>query len=397
MKKILSMFTCCCIIFALAACSQEAAPTQQPTTTQAPTTEATVPTTLATEPTAPISTAVYSAPLAYVSMPPITEAEVSGNTTLSYYAYPAMSVVLPDADVAEVVKLDLLNRIDATTQTAQTVHAAAKKDYSGQSDWYNYYMDVSYEVKRLDQNVLSVFGTEAAFDGSPNSTTIGVSANYDLSTGASLSLKSILFPDFSADILADLIVDGLNNYDETTLLPGYKEVIDQMFSTNVPVESWYFDNTGLCFYFAPYEIAPHSMGIIYSHVPYSSLSGLMKEAYFPMEDLAYSGNVEITSMNKLENNVLDAFDQFGELTIGEGGNKFLLTTNGSVLNLQIYEAYESFDGGNIIPSKMLFASAGMGPTHAVILDIPTETSLLYITYESNGETVSTKFFVSKEQ
>ena len=189
----------------------------------------------------------------------------------------------------------------------------------------------------------------------------------------------------------------MKNYDETTLLPGYKEVIDQMFSTNVPVESWYFDNTGLCFYFAPYEIAPHSMGIIYSHVPYSSLSGLMKEAYFPMEDLAYSGTVEIASMNKLENNVLDAFDQFGELTIGEGGNKFLLTTNGSVLNLQIYEAYESFDGGNIIPSKMLFASAGMGPAHAVILDIPTETSLLYITYESNGETVSTKFSVSAEQ
>jgi len=392
MKQILALILCCCMMFAMAACAEKPAPTQPSTTAQTETTATTVPTTESTEPTIPLSTAVYKAPLACVSLPVITETEKNGTTTLSYYSYPGLSLVLPDADVAEVVKLDLMNRIGSTATAAQAIHEAAKRDYSNQSDWYNYYMDVSYGVERLDQNVLSLFGTESTFDGSPSSTTIGVSANYDLSTGTSLTLKSIMFPDFSADVLTDLIIEGLAEYDTASLLPGYEEVIEQMFSTNVPVESWYFSSTGLCFYFAPYEIAPQSMGIIYSHIPYTSLNGLMKEAYFPMDDLVYAGTVSISPLDELDSEVLESFEQFGELTIGEGGTKYLLTADGSVLNLRIYEA--TTDNA---PGKTLHASAGMGPGNAVLLDLPSEITTLQVSFESNGETILTSFSVPTEQ
>lgn len=383
MKQYLSILISCCLILALTACSQEAAPTQQPTTTQTATTAATVPTTVETEPTVPISSAVYVEPLSCVSLPVITETEVSGTTTLAYYSYPTVSILLPDADVAEVVKLDLLNRIDASAKAAQATIEAAKKDYTGQSDWYHYYTDVSYGVQRLDTNVLSVFGTESTFDGTPNSTTIGVSANYDLSTGGCLTLKSIMFPDFSADVLVELIVEGLSDYDESTLLPDYKEVISQMFATNVPVDSWYFDRTGLCFYFAPYEIAPHAMGIIYSHIPYASLSGLMKEAYFPVEDFVYSGSINVSVMNEVATESTEKYTQFGELTVGKGGAKYLLSAKGSILDLRIYELKE-----DNTPGKMLFASAGIGPDIAVLLDLPTDMNGLYVSFISNEETVT---------
>lgn len=397
MKKIFTMILCCCILLSLTACGEEPAPIQDATTSSPTTQAATVPSTTATEATEPISSAVYSGALAAITMPVITETETDANgTIISYYSYPDVSVTLPDGDVAQVIELDLLNRIDSTSKAAEQIHAAAKSDYSGQDDWYNYFLDVSYTVERLDQNVLSLYGKEAAFDGSPSSATVGVSVNYDLTTGSALTLQSIMYADFSADVLSQLIVEGLSSYEESTLFQGYEDVIDQMFSTNIPVESWYFSNTGLCFYFAPYEIAPNAMGIIVSEIPYSALSGLMKDAYFPTEELVYSGSVQAEAMTGIQNETLKNYAQFGELSLGDGGQKYLLTVSGSVLNLRIH-ALTKDGSGNHIAGKMLYATAGMGPTDAVIMDLPTDCNGLYFVYESNGKPSTTLFSLPAEQ
>jgi len=111
-----------------------------------------------------------------------------------------------------------------------------------------------------------------------------------------------------------------------------------------------------------------------------------------MDDLVYAGTVSISPLDELDSEVLESFEQFGELTIGEGGTKYLLTADGSVLNLRIYEA--TTDNA---PGKTLHASAGMGPGNAVLLDLPSEITTLQVSFESNGETILTSFSVPTEQ
>ena len=50
---------------------------------------------------------------------------------------------------------------------------------------------------------------------------------------------------------------------------------------HVSSASWYFSDTGMHFYFSPYEIAPYVVGEVDIEIPYAELRGILKEEYFP--------------------------------------------------------------------------------------------------------------------
>lgn len=380
MKRLTILLICSCITLCFAACTDN---TVVPTTslhTTAPSYETSTPTTVEN------STAEYEGPLASVSMPVITEVKYSeSNIPISYYSYQNISVILPDADVAESITLDMLNRIDATVAAADNIHTAAQAAYTGQADWNPYFYTITHKVTRLDQNVLSFYGNETSFDGSPRSATASISANYDLTTGTPLSLGAIFYEDYSADAICDLIIEGLSSYSEGELFSDYTDIIHQMFSTNTPVESWYFSDTGLCFYFAPYEISAFASGTIISEIPYDKLSGLLNDVYFPVEELVYSGTVKFEPITSENISTLDDFSQFGEVVLEEGSEKLLICVDGSVSDLRI--SLKQDDHHNA--ETMVFSSSGLGSTDAILVEAPAETfSNLVISYRSNGELVS---------
>lgn len=383
MKRYISLLLCAALALCLCACQKA------PDATTAGTTIPTAPTeTTGTTPTNPEqdASAIYDAPMASVSMPLTIETQKAENdTTIAYYTHQDVSLTLPDADVAGAIMLDLLNRIDKTRAEAENVFTSAKADYNGQDNWYPYSYAITYQSMRLDQNVLSFFGTEGCFDGSPRSMSAGISITYDLTTGEPLSLRGILHEENYADTLCDLIIAGLKNSKSDNLFSDYESIIRAKFSTNVPVESWYFSEEGLCFYFAPYEIAAYTAGTVVSEIPYASLNGLLKDQYYPGESLEYSGALTAKQISQDDTKAMDAYSQFAEVILDPEGEQILIATDGSVSNIRVNYAIENAACG--VTQSTVLTLAGMGPTDAIILTMDDDAldGRITITFDSFGQ------------
>lgn len=343
--------------------------------------EASTETTVATE---PLNTAEYDAPLTCISLPYTTEELKDGETALATYRFPTPSVILSDAEISQEITLDLLNRIDQSAATAKSVFDNAKADFSGQASWYPYYYHLQYEPIRLDRNVLSLYVTEAVFDGSPRSASAYWSLNYDLATGATLSLPDILREDYSADLMVSLIVEGLDGYSEDELFPEYKDVISGIFFTNTTTTQWYFTEAGISFYFTPYEIGPYASGVIVSEIPYEKLLGTLKEEYFPMEQLDCIGTPEISKLSD-PLAASEQFTQLGDLHLTAEGETYLFTIDGSALNIRIKEKYVSPAHPGEDASVIVYSSAGMGPKDGLLITSDAEKlDMLTASWNSAG-------------
>jgi len=387
MKRSICLILCLCMLLCLLGCSQFPAPTNTPITAATTVPETTTATQLVQTEQEQEASAVYDAPMASVALPLTVETEKNDGKTIAYYTHQDISVTLPDADVAQAVTLDLLNRIDQTRDAAETLFETARSDYSGQDSWYPYSYAITYTPMRFDQNVLSLFGTEISFNGSPRSVHNAISANYDLTTGEPLTLRGILHEENFADALCDLILNGLTT-DKDTLFSDYESIIRDKFFTNVPVDSWYFSDTGLCFYFAPYEIAAYSAGTVVSEIPYELLSGLLKDTYFPAEKLTYSGT--ILAQTVTDTAVLDAYAQFAEVTLGDGEQKLLITTDGSVSNVYLHYATGNAESG--VTDAVILTLPGMGPKDAILAELSADFPLenLSISFNSYGQAQTLK-------
>lgn len=384
MKKIIALLLCISIV-ALAACTQSPAGES----TSASTASTSAQQTFSPDPTGDdaeeLPSAVYEGAMAAVSLPPILEiTRGEDEKAIAYYTHQDVLITLPDADVAQAITLDLLNRIDQTRSAADKVTAAAASDYSGQSSWYPYSYTIVFQPMRLDQNVLSFFGTETSYDGGPRSVYNVLSSNYDLTTGETLSLRTIFHEKNFADTVCDLIVSGLSAYGSDVLFSDYESIIQGKFSTNVPVDSWYFTDSGLCFYFAPYEIAPFSAGVVVSEIKYEALSGLLKDEYFPSEKLSYSGSILVQAISEGDTALLEQFSQFAEVSMEPGTQQLLIYTDGSVSNLRLTYTPDPDSG---VAEMTVLTLAGMGPSDAILVEVSTETAVedLSVSFESFGQ------------
>ncbi len=386
MKKLLLCTVCVLAVLFCAACSfivpDQTQQTSQPTT-QA-TTEATVEST-----TPPTYDVTYRAPLAAISLPAISEQTLAEDGRLIFtYTYQDISLVIQEAEIAETIAIDFLNRTDFANTAAHTVAQAAQTAYDGTADWEPFFYSSTFVPKRLDQSVLSLYGTETSYDGAPRSTSTNTAVSYDLLTGNALTLKDILESDFSADALIRLIVNALSELaSQDILFADYEYVITELFSTNTPAENWYFTSEGLCFFFTPYEIAPYNAGTVLAQIPYSALTGLLKDQYFPAELPELSGEPVVEDFTQAD---LSRFTQFADAVLDEEGDEYLLSSNGALTNLRLEMGTYSADGV-FTAEHTVFAAATVCTGDAVMIQATADTAdALWLTYESQGKTISQK-------
>jgi hypothetical protein len=91
-----------------------------------------------------------------------------------------------------------------------------------------------------------------------------------------------MHPDASKEDFITIILEKLSQIaEESDLFQGYEDGVRSRLGGDENLyEDFYFTSTGLCFYFAPYEIAPYASGIITVEIPYSELTGLIYDGYF---------------------------------------------------------------------------------------------------------------------
>ena len=380
MKRMICIILCLCLI--ASGCGKT--PAQE--NTPQPTDKETVPPTFPQETvTETIPAMAYRNPFTAVSLVPTEHTEQADNTTLYRCSSQNMALVMNDHAVADAIMQDFAQRNSQRLTTIEAALKAASEDYTGQADWNTYFCDTLYDTMRLDQMALSFAATETYFDGTPLSGQNMFSLSYDMQTGIFLSLKDIMMPDYSADVLVDCILEALSDKADI-LYDDYADSISAMFSTNTPVENWYFTNSGLCFYFNPYEIAPHNKGTILAEIPYAALADTLKDSYFPAETVEFNGSV---SMSALDTTDISTTSQFAEAVLDSAGSQYVILPVGTVLNLKV-ETGTWTKNGTFVSETTVFATEALTEGNALLLQLqPEALGTLCITYQTGSEIVTT--------
>ena len=371
MKKQICLFLSICLAFSLSGCFRtEIFPTITPDSTagsqHSPTTN-----------TEPNATEIMVA----VSVPTITEnATTEDGIIVFQYTYQTMSLVHNDPKVADKIILDFLNRVDSTRASAQSIADMALNANNGRPYVYH----LTYSPLRIDYNVLSLFGNNIIYSGGGHPERTCVSASYDLLTGDVLTLASIMTKDATMDQLCDLVLAGLTEMAEGDYLyEDYANTVKKRFRVDASQDQdWYFTQTGLCFYFSPYEIAPYSSGVISVEIPYEKLNGLLHEAYFPADRATSTGDIKITPF---ENANLENFTDIAEFVANKDGDMYMAYAEGSVQDVRIQLK-------DFVSSFTVFAAYGLSKGDGIMIQANDETlKNMNISYKSKGETIVLPF------
>ena len=386
MRKLIAIFLCLTLL--LAGCSTDTTPTGTipPVAPEIELEETETPTTdtdheVTDVPAAePENTALLS-----VSVPAVTEQYILENgTTLFSYTAQHMELILPDEEVADRVILDFLNRVDKAQVDSESVLLSAKNDYQSDANWIPYFYQIIYSPTRIDHGILSLFGTRNSYTGTMHGSLSCVSANYDLTTGDVLTLGSIMHADATKDAFISLIIQKLSeSAEELGLFPGYEDGVYSRLGGNENLyEDFYFTGTGLSFFFAPYEIAPYSAGIITVEIPYSELPGLIYDGYFPAERELVQGNLLTGSFMDTD---MEQFNNMAEVNLTTGEEIMVIYPEGRVEDILISVAG---DGKNI-PEYTVFAALEMSSRNAIVISLSEhEMSKITVSYSSEGNTAS---------
>lgn len=273
-------------------------------------------------------------PLVAVSLPSTTETETNVSGTVIFkMSTQHMQLTMSDSDVAEKVVLDFLNRIDAFNANGEQIRQNAISEFQNDEERsIPYEYGIRFEPQRVDQGILSLFGTEITYLGGAHPSHHCVSVNYDLITGETLTLGSILTHENALPSLKALLLSQLNKLQDS-LFNDYKDTINKRFEGEESFdEDWFFTTTGLCFYFSPYEIAPYASGTIIAVIPYEELTGIIADEFFPAERELASGDVFVTTYDKA---VLSDETEIAELILDPNGERYILQTDYGVQDIVV--------------------------------------------------------------
>lgn len=350
-------------------------------TTTSPTTMTTQPT--QTEPpTEPAQTEliVRQKPITAVCVPlhSVNHTTEDG-TVLLNHSYQSISLLVQDPEVADKVIVDFLNRIDTTNTAAEQMKTTATNNYSASGNWIPYLCRLLYEPTRVDQSVLSLFGTYSTFSGGMHPDHINVSANYDLITGDVLTLGSIMHKDASMQLFSDLVIEELSKVAEKKyLFADFENAVKKRFTADESQdEAFYFSSRGLCFYFSPYEIAPYSSGTIIAEIPYEKLLGVLHDDYFPAERVYSDGTIQAVPFKEAD---LESILQISEAIITPGAEMYLLTADASIQNVRLCIGSDDPQGTEFV----FFATSEINPGDGIMIEATSEElANIHVIYETS--------------
>ena len=228
-----------------------------------------------------------------------------------------------------------------------------------------------------------MFGTRTTYTGGLHPDQSCISVNYDAANGESLTLGSILNHVDNKQDISDLVLDELDSLAyQYSLFDGYESVVKERFLADESAdEAFYFTDTGLCFYFAPYELAPFSTGIISVEIPYEKLPGILADQYFPDE---YHPSTGALFAENADSQDLGSFTQIIEATLHTDGDRVLLCSDKTVQRLTITLGSWTPDGLYFLPEYVIFRATGTSADKAFVIRmaIPEILPDLMVSYET---------------
>lgn len=379
MKNFLIVLLCSILILSGCASQQQTTPTiPQKSPETVPVTEVEIDIEESTEPNI---TEEENTQLLSVAVPASTEQyALEDGTELFTYTAQHMQLLMPNEEIADKIILNFLNRVDAARSDAESIMNAAQNDYDPDATWYPYFYQVLYSPMRIDHSVLSLFGTQNSYSGGTHGSLSCVSANYDLTSGDILTLGSIMHKDATKEQFIELIIEKLRmEAVALQLFEGFEDgVYSRLGGDENLYEDFYFTTTGLTFYFAPYEIAPYSAGIITVELPYEALPGLIYDGYFPAEREQIQGAMHTNSFMDTD---MVQFNNIAEVKLSANEEIIVAYPEGTVEDIRVVVPG---DGKNI-QEYTVFAALEMSENNAIVLSVAQDDmSGISIHYTSEG-------------
>lgn len=372
MKKVISYILILCLLLVAAGCKKNPASD----------------TPAAAEPSTPVDSAPESvtAPYAAVCLPIVNdEIKSDDGVTIFSKSYQDMQLTLSGQVTADTIILDFMNKVDAAVLSSDAIAEAAMYSYPTSGNWIPYSFTMRYVPMRIDAGVLSLFGSTITYSGGSHPEYACISANYNLVSGDSLTLGSILTHVDKIDDLRDLVIEKLDaQAEEKVLQSGYRDVINDRFAGEESYDGdWYFSETGLCFYFAPYEIAPYSSGVIIAEIPYSELNGIIADEFFPAENSIQNGNAKIVPFSE---EASQSYNETSPLILDNNGQMYFVEADSCITSIKIYQKNTD---ANTETEDAVYMAYYLNPGDAIMIQVlPENAANIFIRYVHDGKTVS---------
>lgn len=314
--------------------------------------------------------------LSAVALPIMTELTHSEEST---FIYQSIHLYCQDQEVADRVIIDFLNRQDAHRKAAEST--------------INNHYEVLYKPMRLDSGIISLYGESVLHQGGNHPVIECQSANYSLLTGEVLTLGSILKDNSSSEKLQDALLYVAETFaDDKHLYSDYPNIIKDRFSKNLSFdEDWYFSESGLNFFFEPYEIAPYISGVVILEIPYDRLVSIIDEAYFPAEEDLSEGNLYADNVNDVK---LSNFTQIAEVSINGYSDAVLLHCNGLIRDVRVH--IESNEGNTKQQTVFAASTISSGDGVMIMYDLTEDMPILHINYRSGQDLISNRLYFSED-
>ena len=373
-----------------------------PTGTTEGSTAATVPPTEgSTAPSQPITLPGYvwaESDMAAISMPLNTDSVAADDGAVIFrHSYQDIALRTNNAEVTRSITMDLLKRIDSGNNGIAPIVDAARNAYIAQPQGFTpYSFRVVYTPLRMDNRLLSLYGTEESYLGSGQTNSTGVAVTYSLQTGKVLTLGELLIDQSAAaDALKEALLDALAlEREELDLFNDYSDTVSRRFSATLQEsDSWYLSAEGLCFYFHPYDIAPSATGTIHITIPYGQLAGILQNDFFPDILPVTGGELTGTWFEDLDTS---AFSYFTELIVDSDAEFSAFYTHKPVFNVVIENGSWNAETNAFQPVSTLFAAGSVIEKEAIVLQakLSSTTPTLRLRYEADGKSYS--FFLLKD-
>lgn len=206
--------------------------------------------------------------------------EADDGTQVMRYEGLEFTVTLPaHPDIAELIQADLNGA--AALETDEQLEEQALEDYQyaldENLDWIAYCDELSVQVVRADEHVLSLRLLSYSYTGGVHGYYRSYGVSYDVQTGQRLTLKNI-----SAEG-ADFAVFARNSIVELCEQEEYKDLLFNDWRSYVggvvQDSNFFFTDEGITFVSAPYLLGPYAAGEIEFPISYTDLAGVVRDRY----------------------------------------------------------------------------------------------------------------------
>lgn len=265
------------------------------------------------------------------------------------------------AKLLEQYKEDVF--VKTQEMVASTLDDQACAFYGGYGSGEAAQYDVTYEFRRADKNVLSMYEVTAAFWESPYPTSIVSSLNYDMQTG-----EQIAFTDVVKDVkkFSQAAFETLKNSEEYAIkyeMGGYHEAFDKETYTYLKRDAlaWTITNEGVELWYDDYQAGAYASGHVVMLIPYAEHQDLMDGKYFENAE-EYDVTTRV-SVDKTKQETLNAFDycfqEFGffpfDLSLISG---LYRGADGSTLKIYDYGTFVYENGETYVPGDIRAIEGG---------------------------------------